>query len=527
MAIPAGTRLGHYEVIAPLGAGGMGEVYRARDRRLGRDVALKVLPDRLAADREYCARFEREARAVAAVSHPNILAIHEFGEHDNLVFAVTELLEGETLRRRMLRERLAWRKATEIGIAISDGLAAAHAKGIVHRDLKPENVFVTSDGVVKILDFGLARPVELATTEPTSARTEQALTHTGAILGTVGYMSPEQASGKAVDARSDIFSFGCLLYEMLSGRRAFSGGSPSETIAAILRDPPRDVSDENASLPVGLGRVTARCLSKRPEERFQTARDLGFALKEILSGTSALAPSLARSLTHRTLFWRGALLAFAILAAIFVFIRVRVPRVPASPIRIQSIAVLPLENLSNDPQQEYFADGMTEELINTLARFSALRVPSRASVMRYKDSRKPLPEIARDLNVDAVLMGAVLRSGDRVRITAQLIDVSSDRHLWSASYERDLRDILALQNQVAQTIANEIQISVAPEEKSRLTKARRIEPAVHEAYLRGRFYWNKRGPANLMKGIEYFRRPSTRTPPTRCRTSVWRTATTY
>src|SRR6202022_199685 len=292
MGLQPGDRLGPYEIQVLLGAGGMGEVYRGRDTRLGREVAIKILPEGLAGDLKSLTRFEREAKAVAALSHPNILAIHDFGEDRGIHFAVTELLDGESLRQRLNRERLAWRKAVEIGIAMANGLAAAHAKGIVHRDLKPENVFVTSSGLVKILDFGLARvDADAVSADPlTSAPTKAMDTEAGTILGTVGYMSPEQVSGQPADARSDIFSFGCVLYEMLSGRRAFGGGSPGQTLAAILRDQPPELSRSGVELPVGLDRIVARCLEKNPNERFQTARDLAFALQEMSGASAAVAP---------------------------------------------------------------------------------------------------------------------------------------------------------------------------------------------------------------------------------------------
>src|SRR5580765_8029319 len=284
MTIPAGTRLGPYEILSPLGAGGMGEVYRARDTRLAREVAVKVLPANRARDPDALARLEREAQAVAALSHPNILAIHDLGTDQGVFFVVTELLEGETLRNRLASSALPWRKSVEIGAAIADGLAGAHLKGIVHRDLKPDNIFLTRDGRVKILDFGLARLQPVITQQDqTSAPTTPPQTEPGLVMGTVGYMSPEQARGSSADTRSDIFSLGCVLYEMLTGRRAFSRPTAPETLTAILNEDPPDVSESGKQVPAGLKRLLRRCLEKNPEERLQAARDLAFDLRSILS----------------------------------------------------------------------------------------------------------------------------------------------------------------------------------------------------------------------------------------------------
>jgi TolB-like protein/Flp pilus assembly protein TadD len=508
MPHPVGTRLGPYEILAPLGAGGMGEVYRARDTRLKRDVAVKVLPERLSGDREYRARFEREARAVAAISHPNILAIHDLGQDGGCFFLVTELLEGETLRVRLLRERLSWRRALEIGSAIAEGLSAAHGKGIVHRDLKPENVFLTSDGLVKILDFGLARPGAGLSTAETSAPTESVVTEAGTALGTVGYMSPEQVSGQPADARSDIFSFGCLLYEMLTGRRAFSRASPGETMAAILRDQPPEPSKGDRDLPPGLDRVVRRCLEKVPGERFQSASDLSFALKSPDGGKISASAPAASHISRRTVLLFAAA-SVVVLATVLVL---RLSGRAGGTGRIESLAVLPLANLSGDPQQEYFADGMTEELITTLAQIGALRVSSRTSAMRFKGTQRSVPEIARELHVDAVVEGSVLRVGDRVRISAQLIQAQADRHLWASNYERDLRDVLTLQGEVARAIAGEIGVRLTPEERSRLVDKKTVNPEAYEAYLKGRYHSFRGTALDAQKSLDYFQQSVAKQP---------------
>ena len=489
----------------------MGEVYRARDARLGREVAVKVLPERLVGDREHRARFEREALAVAAVSHPNILAIHDFGEEGGLFYAVTELLEGETLRQRIVRERLAWRRAVEVATAVAEGLAAAHSRGIVHRDIKPENIFLTSDGLVKILDFGLARPPVVGSEHQTSTPTESMQTAAGVVLGTLGYMSPEQVSGEPADARSDIFSLGCVVYEMLTGNRAFSGASPGQTMAAILRDPPADIAASGAQVPEGLARIVSRCLEKRPSERFQSARDLAFGLKELAGGpvapptavsasTEAQPPAPGRS---RRAWVIGLVVAVAALVAGLVLFRDRPP--PASH-KIESVAVLPLENLTGDASQEYFADGMTEELIGALSKISALRVPSRTSIMRYRETTKSLPEIAKELGVDAIVEGSVSRSGSQVKITAQLIEAAEDKHLWADSFQRDVKDVLALQGEVARAIAQEVRATLTPEEATHLSASRPVDPEAYEAYLQGRYYWYRRTPADAIKSRDFFQK---------------------
>lgn len=512
MRLSAGARLGPYEILSPLGAGGMGEVFRARDGRLGREVAIKILPERLADNTHALARFEQEARAVAALSHPNILAIHDFGREGGVVFAVMELLEGESLDRRMAREELPWKKALEIGAAAADGLASAHGRGIVHRDLKPANIFITRDGVVKILDFGLARQdTQMAGAEtvvPTVA--DMPATEPGTVMGTVGYMSPEQVRGEPADNRSDLFSLGCVLYEMLTGRRAFRQKTAAETLAAILRDHPAELPESGRTIPPGVNGVVKRCLEKNPDERFQSARDLAFALREILIGSavsSVSVPVAAVSPRPRSRgLWIAAAPIVAFLAVLLALnpggLRRRLFRL--GPPAIQSLAVLPFANLSGDPQQEYFADGVTEQIMANLSRVGDLRVISRTSAMSYKGTKKRLPEIARELNVDAVVEGSVARVGDRVKVNAELIYASNDKNLWAEAYERDLRDILTLQAEIARAIARKIEIELTPQQQARLEGGRRIDPESYDAYVKGRYYYNKRDPASLQAAAKQF-----------------------
>jgi TolB-like protein/Tfp pilus assembly protein PilF len=504
MGLKTGARLGPYEVLAPLGAGGMGEVYRALDTRLDREVAVKVLPERLAEDPSALSRFEREAKALAALSHPNVLTILDFGREGAVAYTVTELLQGESLRMRLLRARMSWRETAELGSEIADGLAAAHSRGIVHRDLKPENVFLTGSGRPKILDFGLARRERLADpAEHRRQRTQTEETEPGALMGTVGYMSPEQVSGLPADARSDIFSLGCMLHEMVTGSRPFSGRTGAETLAAILRDEPAEPTRSGTPMPADLAGVIRHCLEKRPDHRFQTARDLTFALKAILAGTPATAPPLApvaRGKRRLVTIAVGAVIALgAVLLVVTGGLRGRGGAV-------HSVAVLPLQNLSGDPAQDYFVDGMTEELIGNLAKVQSLRVISRTSVMQYKGTKKALPQIARELNVGSVVEGSVLRSGERVRINVQLVQADTGHALWSESYEKDLTDVLAVQAEAARAIVGEIKVRLTPEEGKRLAKVRPVDPEAYDAYLKGRFYWSKFTGDDYQTAIGFFQK---------------------
>ena len=520
MSLAPGTRLGPYEIVSPLGAGGMGEVYRARDTRLGREVAVKVLPPGFSKDADRLIRFEREARAASALNHPNILTVHDVGTQDGAPYVVSELLEGETLRERLSSGALSSRRAVDYATQIARGLAAAHEKGIVHRDLKPENLFVTKDGRVKILDFGLAKLTRPETGGPTTkAPTQTAGTEPGIVMGTVGYMSPEQVRGEAADQISDIFSLGAVLYEMLTGRRAFRGASAIETLNAILKEEPPEVSQTGRDVSPSLERITRRCLEKSREERFQSARDLAFALEEAAAASAPSSAAAAPLRPRRSPVPRPVILGIGVILTLAVLVAANVGGIRsrilggAAPGRIQSLAVLPLENLSRDPEQNYFADGMTEALITDLAQIRSLRVISRTSVMGYRATKKPLPQIGRELNVDAVLEGSVQRSGGRVRITAQLIEASTDRHVWAKSYERDLRDVLSLQSEVAQAVAGEIQAAVTPAEKSRLAKARPVDPAVHELDLRGRYQLNNAASEqDIRKAIGLFQQSLTKDP---------------
>jgi serine/threonine-protein kinase len=513
MSLAPGSKLGPYEILAPIGAGGMGEVYKAKDSKLDRDVAIKVLPESVAADPDTLARFEREAKAVAALSHPNILAIHDYGNQNGVAYAVMELLEGETLRDRLDHGPIPPKQAVDFTMQVARGLSAAHEKGIVHRDLKPENLFVSRDGHVKILDFGLAKRTEMKGAAETSAPTQAKGTEPGTVMGTMGYMSPEQVRGREVDHRSDIFSLGTILYELLSGKRAFKRDTASDTMAAIMRDEPPELSESGTDIPRALQELVRHCLEKKPEDRFQTARDLAFNLAQASSGVNSSQPRsvpdaatspVTSASRRKALRIAGMGLAAAVAASLVWYLARRSG--PGSRLGvIRSIAVLPLDNYSGDPGQDYFAEGMTDELTADLATISQLRVISRGSAMQFKGrQRPPTPEIARLLDVDAVVEGSVLRSGDRVRITAELVDARADKQLWAKSFERNSRDVLALQDELASAIAGEIHVQLTPNERSRLAKAPTVNPEAHDAYLKGRYFFNRPSDENLTKAIALF-----------------------
>jgi serine/threonine protein kinase/tetratricopeptide (TPR) repeat protein len=494
MALTSGSKLGPYEILSLLGAGGMGEVYRARDPALGRDVAIKVLPELAIHDPERLRRFEQEARAAAALNHPNILAVFQMGTYEGIPYIVSELLEGATLRSYLQGRALSVPTAVDYAQQIARGLTAAHEKGLIHRDLKPENLFVTNHELVKILDFGLAKLVRAAP----EANTVTCATEPGRLMGSAGYMSPEQVRGQDSDHRSDIFAFGAILYEMLTGERAFNGATSAEVMSAILTQDPEELQrGKPRKVPFGLANLVRRCLEKNPERRFQSARDLVLDLE---------SPAIRANLTSRfsSKRWGAVAAALILLTAIAVWrssdLHDLITAERSSPAR--SIAVLPLLNLSSDASQDYFADGMTEALTTDLARMESLQVISRSSSMGYKGTTKPLPVIARELHADAVVEGSVQRVGGRVRITAQLIRAASDKHLWAETYERDTRDILALEDEVAGAIAQQVASRLGgPQPKEGRAQAKPISPDAYEAYLKANFYLDQ---FDLQKSIEYY-----------------------
>jgi non-specific serine/threonine protein kinase len=475
MALSKGTRLGRYEILALLGSGGMGEIYRARDTRLERDVALKVLPDHLACDSDALARFQREARAVAALSHPNIRAIYDIGCDEGKTFAIMELLEGDTLASHLAQAALHWREALEIGLGIANGLAAAHAKGIVHRDIKSANIFLDPIRGVKILDFGLAR-LKSRRASPTFSElpTCSLETQLGVVMGTVAYMSPEQVRGQSADARSDVFAFGCVLYEMATGYRPFTGETNADIMAAILHHQPPALSQSGKQRPADLDRIIVRCLQKNPELRFPSGRELVAAL-QTLDQRAGLVDTATMTEVDRT------------------EVPVPEPVVPAAAKQpsVGSVAVLPFVNMSSDKENEYFSDGLAEELINVLTKVEGLEVVPRTSTFAYKGKSEDIRKIGEQLNVRTVLQGSVRKSGNRLRIAAQLVRVEDGHHLWSETYNRQLQDVFEIQDEIAQSITKALRIVLTEKEKREFEKLPTADVHAYDFYLRGQQFFHQ------------------------------------
>ena len=468
MGLTAGSHLGPYKVLAPLGAGGMGEVYRCWDPRLEREVAIKILPEHLTEDPATLARFGQEAKTVAALSHPNVLAIHDIGLHQKVSYIVTELLQGETLKESIERAPLGWRRAVEVATAVADGLSAVHSHGIVHRDLKPANLFLTTDGHIKILDFGIARSAPRADDDATGV-IASALTRTdaGTVKGTIGYMSPEQVRGTAVEPTSDIFALGCVLFEMIAGRRPFAGHTVPDLLVSILTEEAPTLRDVWQPVPAGLERVIGRCLEKDPAQRYQTAGELKLELLSLLTG----APGT------------------------------RV--VPIKRKAVESIAVLPFQN-DGSPDVEYFADGVTESIINNLAQLPKLRVIARSTAFRYKNKEWDARRIARELNVNVLLTGRLMQRGEHISLQVELVRAADATQLWGQRYNRPVADIIQVEADIAREISEKLKFTLTGPDKKRLAVPKTYNSQAYQLYLKGRFLWNKRHPEAILKSIPFF-----------------------
>lgn len=555
--ISPNTTISHYRIISKLGSGGMGEVYLAQDTKLGRRVALKILPSAVAADQDRMRRFVQEAKCAAALNHPNIAHIYEIGaaenrgsnqtlEEDSVHFISMEFIDGHTLREEIHQERTPLPKLLKYLNQVAEGLAKAHAAGIIHRDLKPDNIMISRDGHAKILDFGLAKLVEateqlLDLEEADSQVATVAMpqrTSPGAIMGTVGYMSPEQVKAKTLDQRSDIFSFGCVLYESVTGRKPFAGDSVVDTLHKIIHHPAPAIADSNPNAPAELQRIIRRCLTKEPEKRYQTIRDTANDLEEVIAEWKGV-PDIEQSTVPSTAVSSGPGTADVATArsthsvsqpassAAYVVRRIRTHKLGTAFVvvllvaligsgywywstrggsgnLIDSIAVLPFVNESGNPDVEYLSDGMTESLINSLSNLPNLSVKARNSVFRYKGANIDEKRISQDLSVDALLLGRVLQRGDNVTLYLSLVDARTGASLWGEQYDRKMGDIAVLQKDIASDVSRKLRARLSNTEAKHLTKNYTDNSEAYQLYLKGRFFWNKRTPDSIRKAIEYF-----------------------
>jgi serine/threonine protein kinase len=487
-----GKTISHYKILKELGHGGMGKVYLAEDLQLKRQVALKFLPQELIRDNETRARFVYEAQAASSLDHPNIGTIFEINESDENPFIAMAYYDGGTLLDKIKQEDLTIEQIVKIAMCIAEGLQKAHHKNIVHRDIKPANILFSEDGEPKVIDFGLAKFLG-----------QSVLSRTGTTVGTIAYMSPEQTMGKKIDQRTDIWALGVLLYEMLAGENPFKGEYEQALMYAIVNEDPEFISKIRADVPLALEKIINRALNKNPEKRFQSMQEMSEALAQsitdIHSGRSKTASVFRLGRYQRKVVFRSLPVLF-VLVGIFVYFAL-LKDLFASPV---TIALLPLENISHDTEQEWFTEGMTDALITDLARINNLRIISRSSAMKYKGSKKSSAEIAAELGVSYIIEGSVVKTEDLVKITVRLIDAASDEYRWAQAYERNFKDILSLQGDVAQAIARQIEVNLTPNEETYLTQKRTVNPEAYEAYLKGKFYLYKVTRQSMETALQYF-----------------------
>jgi serine/threonine protein kinase/tetratricopeptide (TPR) repeat protein len=559
------THLSHYCIVSKIGAGGMGEVYLAQDTKLDRSVALKILPVDVASNRDRMARFIREAKSAAALSHPNIAQIFEIGEHDGTHFIAMEFVEGNTLREKIHLERTELNKLLRYLQHVAEGLAKAHAAGIVHRDLKPDNIMVTRDGHAKILDFGLAKLIEaqaqpgqradvegLASEVATAVMPQQSVP--GMIMGTVGYMSPEQAQGKTneIDQRSDIFSFGCILFEAVTERKAFEGKDVIDSLNKIIREPVPPLSEFRPGAPNHLQRIVRRCLAKDPEERYQSIKDVAIELRDLrrelegadfdttvpparsetkagpgreiktgetdgaqtgLAATSISSPVssaeyIVTGLKHHKLAALLSIVIFAFAIGAFILYRYGMQ----SDAAITSIAVMPFVNESGNADVEYLSDGMTETLIKSLSQLPNLAVKSRSAVFYYKGKETSPKKIGEELNVQAALLGRVVQRGEGLKLNLELVNTQTQDVIWSEQYDRKQSELVSLQSEIAKDVSTKLKLKLSGADEAKVINTSTANPEAYQAYLKGRYYWNRRTAENIKKAIEQFKSATDRDP---------------
>jgi len=527
-------RISHYRIISQLGAGGMGEVYLAEDTRLDRKVALKLLPAKFTEDADRVRRFIQEAKAASALNHPNIITIYEIGQEQGAHFIATEFIDGQTLRQRMASEHLSLSAALEVAMQTASALSAAHEAGIIHRDIKPENIMLRRDGYVKVLDFGLAKLIERRPdTHDTNAPTvAQVKTDPGTVMGTVRYMSPEQARGQEVDARTDVFSLGVVLYEVVAGREPFEGTTVADVLAAILKTEPLPLTRLAPGAPSELERIVAKALRKDREERYQTAKDLQLDLKSLkqemeiaerLKGAQApaLPPPIVEAATNLMTAVRttssaeylvseikrhklGVALALALLVIAAVTAAYFLLAARSSTGAIKAIAVLPFANESGDQNLDYLSDGLSESLIDRLSQLPQLKVIARGSSFKYKGKVMDPQEVAKTLGVEAIITGRVIQRGESLEVRAEMVNARAGTQLWGENYHRQISDLLSVQEGIAKDIVEKLRLKLSGEEQRRLTKRHTDNVEAYQLYLRGRYHWSKLTVEELGKSVDYF-----------------------
>jgi serine/threonine protein kinase/Flp pilus assembly protein TadD len=546
----ANSALSHYRIVSKIGAGGMGEVYLAQDTKLGRKVALKVLPHELAANHDRMERFIREAKSAAGLNHPHIAQIHEIGEHEGTHFIVMEFIDGLTLRETIHSEGIALSKLLRFLQQVAEGLSKAHAAGIVHRDLKPDNIMVTRDGFAKVLDFGLAKLVEISgpglvhgTDSNVATEVIKQQSIPGIVMGTVGYMSPEQAQGKSqeIDQRSDIFSFGCILFEAVTRQRAFAGQDAIDTLNRVIRQPVPPITDFRPDAPSHLQRIVRRCLAKDREDRYQTIKDVAIELRELRrelegSGIDTTAPAVRReasggesaetrsgaaqtesaagstkrqvsSAQYIVAGIKNHKLAGAIILALLVAGAVGASfylHARATEVAIESIAVLPFENRGNDPDADYISDGLTESINNSLTRLPNLKVIPHSIAFHYKGKPIDAQKFGEELRVNAVLVGRIMQRGDNLTISVELDDIRYGKQLWGEQYNRKVADLLAVKSDIAREVSQRLRSQLSSEDQQKLKKGTTDNPEAYQLYLRGNYYTSKLTKDGFRKGVDYF-----------------------